>query len=353
MQGDGPIVPLKKTQLTFSELPTEPELTVRQKLLVAAAHLCREGCGSFDTGDLVERAWKMFPRPFSMGNKRRDMRKPYPCSNTVLAKLAGNDGLHGMGWLEPGDEQGQYVITRKGLREFEHLRRRMPRVIAWMFLRAYEECEAVPGALLAEGRTPVGVGLAPAVPPEGLIAVAPIVADAPPVAPTVVEALPVANVPRVEARGRTHPWRGHDMGPKPVSSPLAHIVPRAESAPAPRSDTDRGAIPSVPASGVTPEDILHIDAIVKTNALRKFLGGTPLTFKDACDFWGFAPASRHVFVEERLKLVTDVLTRAVESFGHGVHPRLPALSTCYGLFNLNRLMKEVFAATLKAMEANA
>ena len=55
-------------------------------------------------------------------------------------------------------------------------------------------------------------------------------------------------------------------------------------------------------------------------------------------------------VVQRLDMTTDLLKRAVESFSNGVDPRIPALSTCYGLFNLNRLMAEKFARELEGLK---
>ncbi len=91
-------------------------LTVRQKILLAASE-CSERSERFRAGELVLRAWQLFPESFSLDGTAN----AHPDSNRVLAKLAGAEGLRGLGWLELVDPS-TYRVTTKGARTAKQLR---------------------------------------------------------------------------------------------------------------------------------------------------------------------------------------------------------------------------------------
>lgn len=207
----------------------ELELTVRQKILLAASSLGEEA-DTFSVEDLVVRSWQFYPEAFSL----RGYHGKYPDSNRVLAKLSGVDGLCGLGWLEHIDQR-MYRLTRKG------------RLLAKQF--------------------------------QG--------------------------------------------------------IATASSA----SNTE-----GEPVVQFTPQEIHAVWLIAKSDALWKFFRGSPLTFADACAFWGISP-SRPAAVQERLDATEALLKRAVDSLGAegASDSRLPSFSTCYGLLNLHRLLRVRFA----------
>lgn len=303
------------------------ELTVRQKILMAAVAM---GAGTetenFSVEDLIVRSWKMFPESFSL----RGFERLYPDSNRVQAKLAGADGLCGLGWLEHTDQR-TYQVTRKG------------RTVA----------RALAGDGTSSGR-PKKRSVEPSV--------AQLDGDGPVerVGVTVPSRLPTATT-----RPHEDGDEGGDDGVKPppgiqrvfVGTGKAHaarksavvtksaVQPKGISAPV----ESAGQAPTYPGA-LTPAEVQHVQGFVKVDALRKFLRGQPLTLADACKFWGFGVSAPAETVEQRLRLAVEVLKRSVESFTEGVDSRLPPLSTCYGLFNLNRLMAEKFARELEGLQ---
>lgn len=141
--------------------------------------------------------------------------------------------------------------------------------------------------------------------------------------------------------------------PRPMRAEpaAATTAPAAKPARPSRATKAAPAAPRVALSPLTDLEVQSIQQVARAEALRKFLRGSPLTFADACGFWGFSTSSRPAVVQQRLELTGDVLKRAVESFGAGAtDPRLPPLSTCYGLFNLHRLMSERFAREIEALK---
>lgn len=235
------------------------ELTVRQKILVAAVALQAGELEAFPDEDLVVRAWTLFPESFSL----RGHFAKHPDSGRVRAKLSGADGLCGLGWLEHVG-QSTYRVTRKGRRLAQQL-------------------EAVAGGDVAP------------LPP----ATAAVAAPAPKLVPRRVRAV---------------------VAPPPLL-PLP--------------------------------DVTSVVLRAKGEALRKFLRGSPLTFGDACAFWGVKSGDASA-ARSKIDAVEDLLKRVVESFGAaGPHPDplLPPLSTCYGLLNLHRLMLGRFARELSLLTA--
>ena len=268
------------------------ELTVRQKILMAAVAMGSD-TENFSVEDLIVRSWKMFPESFSL----RGFERLYPDSNRVLAKLSGADGLCGLGWLEHTDQR-TYRLSRKG--------RTVARTLASIQDNTGVE---VPAADIAE---------------EPVVE-APVERPAP---------LRVAAEPAVKAVVK-------ESRPAPVRA--ARPVREAKPAAVPEGR------PMTSTATLTPMDVNALQQIGKADALRKFLRGQPLSFTDACAFWGFSSASRAAVVQQRLDMTTELLKRAVESFSNGVDARIPPLSTCYGLFNLNRLMAEKFARELEGL----
>ena len=269
------------------------ELTVRQKILMAAVAMGSD-TENFSVEDLIVRSWKMFPESFSL----RGFERLYPDSNRVLAKLSGADGLCGLGWLEHTDQR-TYRLSRKG------------RTVA---------------RTLASIQDNVGLE-APAA--EEVIEEKPVEEKVERPAPLRVASEPAPKAPPKESR------------PAPVraAKPVREVKPAAASESRPMTST----------ATLTAMDVNALQQIGKADALRKFLRGQPLSFADACAFWGFSSASRAAVVQQRLEMTTDLLKRAVESFSNGVDARIPPLSTCYGLFNLNRLMAEKFARELEGL----
>ncbi len=256
------------------------ELTVRQKILVAALALGEE-IDAFSVEDLIVRSWNLFPEAFSL----RGYFAKHPDSNRVLAKLSGADGLCGLGWLEHTDQR-MYRVTRKGRTVAKQLQ-----------------------AVLA------GTGAAPA---------------------------PAASADVADEQPAAKPAPAKRDEPR-ASKP----APRKE----PRASKPESVAPPRPTVVLAPHEVLAVGAIAKGDALRKFLRGSPLNFGDACSFWGVIPG-RTTGVQQKLDAVEDLLKRVVESFGAegATDPRLPPLSTCYGLLNLHRLMLGRFARELEAMK---
>ncbi len=265
------------------------ELTVRQKILVAAASLGSD-TEAFGVEELIVKTWTLFPEAFSL----RNYAGKYPDSNRVLAKLSGNDGLCGMGWLEHVDSR-MYSVTRKG-------------------------------RLLARQLSAMQAGTAPG-PGTGTTSTPPAATERekPERAPRVAKEKPLAEKPAKEKPAKEKP-----VAEKPLITTVIGVQ-------------------------LSAKDIYALEQVVKADALRKFLRGQSLSFLDACAFWGFTPSSRPAAVAQRLEETADLLKRAVESFGTegGPAPRMPPLATCFGLMNLHRLMAEKFARELDALRSTA
>lgn len=236
-------------------------LTVRQKILVAADDVAAES-GRFRVDALVLRAWELFPESFSLGGT--DL--AHPDSNRVIAKLAGAEGLRGLGWIELVDP-GTYRLTRKGQRLATELR--------------------------------------PLVTPHTLGAFVPV----------------DASKRTTEAR----PPGG------PISAAAERIAAR------------------VKATG----DITAVRLMAEGEALRRFQRGSPLTFADACSFWGITSATPSA--QQRVAEAGALLTRVVRLFDTkgALDRRLPPLSVCYGLYNLHGVLAVRFTRDLAALTASA
>lgn len=268
-----------------------PDLTIRQKILMAAADLAARGDGSFDTDALARRAHALHPESFSLGGEG----PPMADNNKVLAKLAGVDGLVGLGWLE-AEGRRTYRVTRAGAR--------------------------------------VAAGLAALVAPVA----EPPRAPEPEAAPDPRRVAKLRNSATATAAAVAEPRRAPEPeappSPRPKPQPPAPVE-RARPQPQPRPAT------------LTDEDRARVRRYAGCNALRKFLRGSPIAFADACEFWGADPRR---FDRALLDAAEDVLRRAVEGLGAEgvVDAALPPLSTCYGLLNLHRLMVSRFAREVAA-----
>ena len=269
------------------------ELTVRQKILVSAASLSADA-ETFSVEDLIVKTWNLYPESFSL----RGYHAQHPDSNRVLAKLSGNDGLCGLGWLEHAESR-MYRVTRKG-------------------------------RILAKQLSAMQAGLASG----AAVGIPTLVETVAPVAPAAPQRTPAAPV----------------AAPPPVARPQSRTTTKAT--PAPRSAPVAVPPPAAPAPcALSAKDLYALQQVVKADALRKFLRGHALAFSDACAFWGFSSSSRPAVVQQRIDETADLLKRAVDSFGTEgpSDPRLPSLSTCYGLFNLHRLMLDKFSREVDAL----
>lgn len=101
---------------------TDLELTLREKILVAAIGLDAE---VLDVSNLVVACWKRWPSTFGL----RGYEARHPDANRVQAKLAGDDGVVGLGWLAR-HAQGELVVTPKGRRVATAALRREPAEVA-------------------------------------------------------------------------------------------------------------------------------------------------------------------------------------------------------------------------------
>ncbi len=100
-----PDAPLSEKQLnsivesvTSSDLGAETrpvELSVPEKILLAADHLHKQGQSSFSAEALIVACWQKFPRTFGL----KGYADQYPDSNKILNMITGEKGLGRRGWL--------------------------------------------------------------------------------------------------------------------------------------------------------------------------------------------------------------------------------------------------------------
>jgi hypothetical protein len=85
------------------------ELTVPEKILLAAAELEEKGQSPFSAEALIVAVWQKYPKTFGL----KGYADQYPDSNKVLASIMGEKGLTRKGWLV---KMGQklYAVTREG-----------------------------------------------------------------------------------------------------------------------------------------------------------------------------------------------------------------------------------------------
>ena len=85
------------------------ELTVPEKILLAAQQLEDHGQSPFSAESLIVASWQKFPKTFGL----KGYADQYPDSNKVLSCIMGERGLTRRGWLA---KMGQklYSLTREG-----------------------------------------------------------------------------------------------------------------------------------------------------------------------------------------------------------------------------------------------
>jgi hypothetical protein len=88
---------------------TVAELTVPEKILLAAQQLDDRGQSPFSAEALIVASWQKFPKTFGL----KGYADQYPDSNKVLSCIMGERGLTRRGWLA---KMGQklYQLTREG-----------------------------------------------------------------------------------------------------------------------------------------------------------------------------------------------------------------------------------------------
>lgn len=93
------------------------ELTVSQKILLAADSLENQGHSPFSAEALIVASWQESPLTFGL----KGFVELYPDSNRVLACIMGERGLARRGWLE---KRGQklYSLSRQGRDEAKRIR---------------------------------------------------------------------------------------------------------------------------------------------------------------------------------------------------------------------------------------
>lgn len=89
-----------------------PELTVSQKIILAAYHLEEQGNSPFSAEALIVASWTESPKTFGL----KGFVEKYPDANRVLACIMGERGLARRGWLV---KMGQklYTLSRQGREE--------------------------------------------------------------------------------------------------------------------------------------------------------------------------------------------------------------------------------------------
>lgn len=85
------------------------QLTVPERILIAADQLEKRGESPFSAEALIVASWVAYPRTFGL----RGYADQYPDSNKVLSSIMGEKGLARRGWLV---KMGQklYALTREG-----------------------------------------------------------------------------------------------------------------------------------------------------------------------------------------------------------------------------------------------
>lgn len=94
------------------------DLTVTQKVLLAAHALEKEGQSPFSAEALIVACWKMNKKTFGL----KGFAELYPDSNRVLAVIMGERGLARQGWLNK-DGVKIYSLSERGRMEAERIHR--------------------------------------------------------------------------------------------------------------------------------------------------------------------------------------------------------------------------------------
>lgn len=90
-------------------MPAIADITLHEKILLAAFSLEEEGKTPFSAESLIVSAWRKYPAAFGL----KEFVEQYPDSNKVLVGLMGTRGLAHRGWLVKMGKK-QYALTREG-----------------------------------------------------------------------------------------------------------------------------------------------------------------------------------------------------------------------------------------------
>jgi hypothetical protein len=100
-------------------------LSITEKLLIAAYHLEESGRRPFSAEDLVVSAWQKFPDAFGIAGYPNDVGEPaYPDSNRVFAEIMGSKPIRKRGLLKKVGTK-MYQLTEAG-RESARLLAKQP-----------------------------------------------------------------------------------------------------------------------------------------------------------------------------------------------------------------------------------
>lgn len=111
-------------------------------------------------------------------------------------------------------------------------------------------------------------------------------------------------------------------------------------------DRNRVAEPAAAAAAptVTDGECAVVHALYESRALKSFLRGQHITQEQAEAFW-ITGGGRNT--------TGDLLRRALEAVDVEPRPRLPSLSSCYGLLNLHRLLCDRWPVQPETVESIA
>lgn len=103
---------------TVTTTEAHADLTVTQKVILAAYSLEKEGQSPFSAEALIVACWKSNKKTFGL----KGFAEAYPDSNRVLAVIMGERGLARQGWL---NKEGVklYTLSERGRKEAERIQR--------------------------------------------------------------------------------------------------------------------------------------------------------------------------------------------------------------------------------------
>jgi hypothetical protein len=109
-------------------MPNKHDLTVPEKLLLAASELEETGLRPFSAEQLVVSAWQKFPDTFGLAGYRGDNGQlSYPDSNRVFAEIMGSKPIRKRGMLEKVGSK-MYQVTEAGHEHAQSLLNRKERL---------------------------------------------------------------------------------------------------------------------------------------------------------------------------------------------------------------------------------
>jgi hypothetical protein len=99
-----------------------PKVTVREKLLMAAANLEDAGQQPFTAEDLVVAAWRLDPETFGLAGHNDSAGRPvYPNSNRVFVEIMGSKPIRKQGLLAKAGTK-KFRLTESGRQRVRELR---------------------------------------------------------------------------------------------------------------------------------------------------------------------------------------------------------------------------------------